>query len=78
MIAAYVLAQTGAGRALEVMDAVRRYPGVVAAEAVIGPYDVIVRCECADLADLGVLVVERLQQTAGVERTVTCQVVYSA
>lgn len=78
MIAAYVLAQTGAGRALDILETVRLFQGVVGAEAVIGPYDVIIRCECTDSNDLGRLIVEKIQQVPGVHRTVTCQVVYSS
>ena len=49
--------------------------GVVAAEGVTGPYDVIVRAEAATVDELGQMVVGRIQLIEGITRTVTCPVV---
>jgi DNA-binding Lrp family transcriptional regulator len=51
-------------------------PGVQSAEAVTGPYDVVVRAEASDLDELASLVVRRIQEVEGVTRTLTCPVVH--
>lgn len=71
----YILIQTEVGTAAAVAEAIRRLPGVRAADDVIGPYDVIVRCEADTIDDLGRLVAGRMQMIAGVVRTTTCTVV---
>jgi DNA-binding Lrp family transcriptional regulator len=72
---AYVLIQTEIGKAAGVARQVGAVDGVVLAEDVTGPYDVIARTEAASMDDLGRLVVGRLQQIAGITRTITCPVV---
>lgn len=74
-VSAYVLIQTDVGRAATVARAARDVPGVVSAEGVTGPYDVIVRAEAPTVDELGRMVVGTLQQIEGIARTVTCQVV---
>ena len=74
-VSAYVLIQTEVGKAAHVASEVRKIPGVVAAEDVTGPYDVIVRAEAADVDELGRMVVSRLQMIEGITRTLTCPVV---
>jgi len=74
-ITAYVLIQTEVGKAARVADAVRGIGGVVAADDVTGPYDVIVRTEADSLDDLGKLVVSQIQAVDGITRTFTCPVV---
>ncbi len=49
--------------------------GVIAAEGVTGPYDVIARAEASTMNDLGRMVVRDIQQIEGVTRTITCPVV---
>ena len=49
--------------------------GVVSAEDVTGPYDVIARAEAADVDELGRMIVSRLQMIEGITRTLTCPVV---
>jgi len=72
---AYVLIQTEVGRAASVARSVGAIPGVVTAEDVTGPYDVIVRVEAASVDELGRMVVSRVQLIKGITRTVTCPVV---
>lgn len=72
---AYVLIQTEVGRAATVARSVSSLDGVVAAEGVTGPYDVIVRAEADSVDELGQMVVGRLQLIEGITRTVTCPVV---
>jgi DNA-binding Lrp family transcriptional regulator len=72
---AYVLIQTEVGRAALVARTVSALDGVVAAEGVTGPYDVIVRAEADNVDELGQMVVGRIQLIEGITRTVTCPVV---
>lgn len=72
---AYVLIQTEVGKAAQVAEEVAGLDGVVAAEDVTGPYDVIVRAEADSMDELGRLVVSRVQLIDGITRTLTCPVV---
>ena len=72
---AYVLIQTEVGKAAYVAGHVRDIPGVVAADDVTGPYDVIVRAEAESVDELGRMIVSRLQMIEGITRTLTCPVV---
>jgi DNA-binding Lrp family transcriptional regulator len=74
-ISAYVLIQTEVGKAAHVASSVRLIAGVVAADDVTGPYDVIVRTEAETLDDLGRMVVSQIQAVEGITRTFTCPVV---
>jgi DNA-binding Lrp family transcriptional regulator len=75
VVQAYILIQTEVGKAAAVATEIAALPGVVTAEDVTGPYDVIVRAEAADVDELGQLVVARVQGVAGITRTLTCPVV---
>ncbi len=74
-VSAYVLIQTEVGRAASVANEVGRLPGVVSAEDVTGPYDVVVRVEADTVDDLGTMVVSQIQRIQGITRTITCPVV---
>ena len=74
-VTAYVLMQTEVGKATRVAEQVAAIDGVVSAEGISGPYDVIVRTEANSIDDLGRLVVSRIQMIEGITRTVTCPVV---
>lgn len=74
-VSAYVLIQTEVGRAADVAGEIRGIAGVVAADDVTGPYDVIARAEAGSMDDLGKMVVSRVQMTDGITRTLTCPVV---
>jgi DNA-binding Lrp family transcriptional regulator len=74
-VTAYVLIQTEVGKAASVTRTVAALDGVVAAEGVTGPYDVIVRAEASTVDELGRMVVGRIQLIEGITRTVTCPVV---
>jgi DNA-binding Lrp family transcriptional regulator len=76
VIQAYILIQTEVGKAAAVAGEIAGGPGIVSAEDVTGPYDVIVRAEAEDVDVLGQLVVANIQNTAGITRTVTCPVVH--
>jgi DNA-binding Lrp family transcriptional regulator len=75
MTSAYVLIQTSVGRADRVAAAASPIPGVISAEHVTGPYDVIAHVEAGSLEDLMGTVVRAIQELSGITRTMTCQVV---
>lgn len=75
-VQAYILVQTGVGRAADVAEKIRTLSGVTLAEDVTGPYDVIVRAEANSVDELGALVVANVQNVDGITRTVTCPVVH--
>ncbi len=75
-VTAYVLIQTEVGKAAQVAEEVAALDGVVSAEDVTGPYDVIVRVEAEEMNELGRLVVSRVQLIDGITRTLTCPVVH--
>ncbi|GAA4136960.1 MULTISPECIES: Lrp/AsnC family transcriptional regulator [Actinomadura] len=76
MVRAYILIQTEVGKAAEVARQIADIPGVVQAEDVTGPYDVIVRAESGNVDDLGKLVVAQIQAVEGITRTLTCPIVH--
>ena len=73
---AYILVQTEVGKAAQVAREVAGIKGVVSAEDVTGPYDVIVRAEARTLDDLSRQVLIKIQQVEGITRTITCSVVH--
>lgn len=75
MVAAYVLVQTEVGKAADVARAVAEMPGVLRADDVTGPYDVVVQVEADGVDALGALVVAGVQSIPGITRTLTCPVV---
>jgi DNA-binding Lrp family transcriptional regulator len=76
MVAAYVLIQTQVGKLGTVAYEATRIPGVLFADGVTGPYDVIVRAEAGTLDELAQLIVQRIQEIDGVTRTLTCPVIH--
>jgi DNA-binding Lrp family transcriptional regulator len=76
VVTAYILIQTEVGKAVRVAEEIVAIEGVLLAEDVTGPYDVIVRAEARDIDELGKLVVARVQAVDGITRTLTCPVVH--
>jgi len=74
-VSAYVLIQTEVGKAAAVATEVRGLTGVVAADDVTGPYDVIAQARAESVDELGRMVVSRIQMIEGITRTLTCPVV---
>jgi DNA-binding Lrp family transcriptional regulator len=72
VVTAYILIQTEVGKAAK---AAKDIIGVQQAQAVAGPYDVIVRAAARNLDELGKLVVARVQAVDGITRTLTCPIV---
>jgi len=73
---AYVLIQTEVGKAAQVASEIAKIDGIVGADDVTGPYDVIARAEAATLDELGKMVVSKVQLIDGITRTLTCPVVH--
>ncbi|MCM2421883.1 MULTISPECIES: Lrp/AsnC family transcriptional regulator [Streptomyces] len=76
MVQAYILIQTEVGKASAVAETIAKISGVIQAEDVTGPYDVIVRAQADTVDDLGRMVVAKVQQVDGITRTLTCPVVH--
>jgi DNA-binding Lrp family transcriptional regulator len=76
VVQAYILIQTEVGKASTVADTISKISGVIQAEDVTGPYDVIVRAQADTVDELGRMVVARVQQVDGITRTLTCPVVH--
>ncbi|MBL1092891.1 MULTISPECIES: Lrp/AsnC family transcriptional regulator [Streptomyces] len=76
MVQAYILIQTEVGKASAVAEVISKIPGVLQAEDVTGPYDVIVRAQADTVDELGRMVVAKVQQVEGITRTLTCPVVH--
>ena len=72
MVQAYILIQTEVGKASTVAETISKIPGIVQAEDVTGPYDVIVRAQADTVDDLGRMVVAKVQQVDGITRTLSC------
>jgi DNA-binding Lrp family transcriptional regulator len=76
MVHAYILVQTEVGKAAEVAGHISKIVGVMQADDVTGPYDVIVRAEADNVDDLGKMVVAQIQGVSGITRTLTCPIVH--
>ena len=76
MVQAYILIQTEVGKSSDVSLEIRQLTGVLLAEDVTGPYDVIARVEADSVDELGSLVISRIQDIKGITRTLTCTVVH--
>ncbi len=74
-VSAYILIQTEVGKAASVAQQARSVEGVVQADDVTGPYDVVVKASSESMDELGRLVVSKIQLIDGITRTTTCPVV---
>jgi DNA-binding Lrp family transcriptional regulator len=74
VVEAFMLIQTEVGRAEVVAKQLAGLPGVVSAEYVTGPYDVVARIGAPSLDELQASVVPSVQQVAGITRTLTCPI----
>ena len=74
-VSAYILIQTEVGKASSVVEEIRRLDGIVEADDVTGPYDVIVKAKADTMDELGKMVVSQVQLVEGITRTLTCPVV---
>ena len=74
-VAAFVLIQTDMDKAGAVAAEISALEGVVMADVVTGPYDIIAKAEAETMDELGALVISRLQMIPGITRTLTNPVV---
>jgi DNA-binding Lrp family transcriptional regulator len=74
-VSAYILIQTEVGKASKVVEDIRGLDGIVEADDVTGPYDVIVKAQADTMDELGKMVVSQIQLVEGITRTLTCPVV---
>jgi DNA-binding Lrp family transcriptional regulator len=73
-VKAYILIQT-VTNAAHVAREIRDLDGVLTADDVSGPYDVIVQLAAENMDELGKAVVNRIQAVDGITRTLTCPMV---
>jgi uncharacterized protein with GYD domain len=71
----YVLMQVAPGRAKEAAEAISKINGIKMAHAVTGPFDVIAYAEVNDLSTLSDLILAKIQNVEGVQKTQTAVVV---
>jgi DNA-binding Lrp family transcriptional regulator len=70
---AYMFINALHGQSLTLSNAIRDVPGVRAADAITGDYDVVASIEARDLAELREILAG-VQVIAGVMKTTTCMV----
>jgi DNA-binding Lrp family transcriptional regulator len=78
VVEAFVLIQTEVGRAEVIAKQLCGLTGVLSAEYVTGPYDVVVRVGAESLEQLQSAVVPSVQQVSGITRTLTCPIAEGA
>ena len=74
-VSAYILIQAEVGTAADVARATGELAEITSSEVAMGPYDVIARAEADSMDDLGQVVVNAVQSSSGVERTLLCPIV---
>ena len=72
---AFVLIQVETGKAESVVKALRNKPGIVGADMVVGPHDVVAVLNGIDADAIARTVVNDIQATRGVQRTLTYMVI---
>jgi len=72
MITAYVLVEGSPGKNVKnVRDQMRNIKGVINAEIVTGPYDIIVHIQAKEMSELTSIVTDKLLGIKGVGKTIT-------
>lgn len=69
---AYILIEVAIGKVAQVLKKVQAIPSVVEANAVAGPYDLIVILQAETPEKIGRLVMEQIHNIPGVNYTMTC------
>ncbi len=72
---AYVLIEAESGKISEVLTALRAIDGLIAVDAVTGPYDIVATVQTPDPRQIGRLVMNDIHAISGVKRTITCMVI---
>jgi DNA-binding Lrp family transcriptional regulator len=71
MVEAYVLINCDSGKAGTALKTMKELKGVKNARLVTGLHDIVALIEAQDLTDLAKAVIDKIQKTEGVSRTVT-------
>jgi DNA-binding Lrp family transcriptional regulator len=72
MVAAYILIETVPGKNVKnVRGDVLKIKGVKSADYVTGPYDVVVKIEAKNMADITEIVAVKIQSVKGIAKTIT-------
>ena len=74
-LASYILIELAPGTSTAAAEAISKIEGVKMAHAVTGPFDIIAFAEVQDLATLSDLVLAKIQNVEGVQKTQTAVVV---
>ena len=72
---AFVYIRTDPGKAMKILNAIKKMGGIKVAYATTGRFDVIAEVEGADLKAIGELVVSKIQEIGGVRSTETSMIV---
>ncbi len=75
---AYVLISTTAEKTASVVQALRKLPGVMTADLVTGPYDVVAVVQGGDANAVGKLILNEIRGLPGISSTLTCLAIDSA
>ena len=68
-VKAYVLVVTDPGKTRRVKEAMRDVPGIVEMHEVMGPYDIVVEIEVANLQEIPPILGEKIRSIEGIEST---------
>ena len=68
-VKAYVLVVTDPGATKRVYDALAKIPGVVELHEVMGPYDIIVELDVANLVDVPPILSTHIRSVPGIQST---------
>ena len=68
-VKAYVLVVTDPGKTKRVVQAMRDVPGIIEMHEVMGPYDIVVEIEVANLQDIPPILGEKIRVIEGIEST---------
>jgi DNA-binding Lrp family transcriptional regulator len=69
---AYILIEVQPGEVKSALDRIRGIEEVKSAQAVVGPFDIIASVEVENIKALGEVVVSKIHNVEGVNKTLTC------
>jgi DNA-binding Lrp family transcriptional regulator len=72
---AIVYIRTDPGKALDLLESVKKMEGTKFAAATTGRFDIVARIEAADLKAIGETIVSKIQRIPGVRYTETSMIV---
>lgn len=76
MARAYVLIAVAHGKTEKIVGELRNFSsGIISAEMIMGPYDIIALVKGGNVDEIGQLVINEIHKLDGVERTLTCMVI---